>query len=106
MPLQADPGTLISGTHNEGQLVAAFLSELEDLNPPKAASIRNHYGLGFIERVCSPGGMDYPTTGETDRAGWLMEDLYDALDECAPDGHYFGAHPGDGADFGFWEAEG
>ena len=43
-----------------------------------------------------------------DRAGWYadaVEWMSDRLAECAPEGYSFGAHPGDGACFGFWEAD-
>jgi hypothetical protein len=36
---------------------------------------------------------------------WLLSDLFDALNDIAPDGCYFGAHPGNGSDYGFWEVE-
>ena len=35
-------------------------------------------------------------------AGYLLEELTDLLNEHAPAFTYFGAHEGDGADFGFW----
>lgn len=34
-----------------------------------------------------------------------LENLTDCLDNYAPEGYYFGAHPGDGSDYGYWEIE-
>ena len=34
--------------------------------------------------------------------GWVVDELTDLLNEIAPEGCFFGASEGDGADFGFW----
>ena len=41
----------------------------------------------------------------TEEAPEHVEALFDALNDCAPVGLYFGAHPGDGSDYGFWMSE-
>lgn len=35
----------------------------------------------------------------------LVSVLMDALNECAPDGYYFGSAEGDGASIGYWKCE-
>lgn len=52
------------------------------------------------------------TQGDNNAEWWRFEDaeaiqsqLIDVLDSYAPSGYYFGIHPGDGADFGFWKTE-
>lgn len=36
---------------------------------------------------------------------YLLDALFDAMNDLAPDGYYFGAHPGDGSDYGFWAVD-
>ena len=42
---------------------------------------------------------------ESDDAQFDLEWLFDELNTFAPPYFYFGAHPGDGSDYGFWLSE-
>ena len=35
-------------------------------------------------------------------ACWDLQAIEGAMEDLAPEGTWFGAHPGDGSDFGFW----
>jgi hypothetical protein len=48
--------------------------------------------LGYLERI------DLDTVDESE----LVDELIEALGEFASSGYYFGSHPNDGADFGYW----
>jgi len=58
----------------------------------------------FHELNADEYGSAYVDSVEMD-AQEIIVSLFDALDQLSPDGQYFGSHPGDGADFGYWENE-
>jgi hypothetical protein len=78
-------GSLSTGTMLPAHLIPTFMAEL-----PADHKLRREYDE-----------HGYNVAEEDD----ILEMLFDALDNLAPDGTYFGAHPGDGADYGFWPVE-
>ena len=96
----AEVGTIIHGTLRSSDLIVAFLEELDRLDPACAAEIRNAHPdevSWALRESARPVQGDEP-----EAATWLLEDLFNALDDLAPTGCHFGAHEGDGSDFGFW----
>ena len=83
-------------------------------------TLREQDLIPAFEEVLDSAGVEYDrpaavdklllglslTENEQEEVGfYLNESLFDLLDGIAPEGTYFGSHPGDGSDFGFWEAE-
>lgn len=107
----AEPGSVSHGTMREEDLIPTFCCRLEELameNYPLEDNVDvdsvNHLEKvkeirGRIDESCE--GLYY---GSED-AGYDLESLFDALDEYAPEGYYFGSHPGDSSDYGFWQCE-
>lgn len=106
-------GSVISGTHRNEDLIPAFIDALSErldtlsLSCPEGWELEysQEYGrvqehLGEIERRMEQEGYF-----EGDDAAWDLEWLFNELNALAPEGTYFGAHPGDGSDFGFWPEE-
>ena len=85
-------GTISHGTLKTEDLVESFSSEYERLGG--RASVAKHFRNVMF-------GRDLAGTYEEELV-WALEDLFNLLDEMAPEGTYFGAHEGDGSDFGFW----
>jgi hypothetical protein len=86
--------TVIHGTLRPEDLVAAFTDEYERIGgrPDNIKSFRSHL---LLEE-----GED-----REEELHFDLEDLYELLNELAPEGTSFGAHEGDGSDFGFWTYE-
>jgi len=114
-------GSISYGTLRPRDLISAFSHALEDLNPMEAKGIRQDHKA--VYRVLDAGLWDFVEEATLNddrwpgvetgrwRRTWLeksdscLEALQDALEAQTPDGYYFGAHEGDGADFGFWPVE-
>lgn len=91
--MYASFGTIIAGTHRPEDIIPAFADALRALavipdDPPL---------LDLLARA------DAWTEDSDD--DHLVAALFSALEQFSPPYGYFGAHPGDGADFGFWPDE-
>jgi len=100
METQIISGTIIHGTLRPQDLIPAFTEALSLVDP-----------TGYAQwTISAPFGIVPAHALEDDGAEWwqsedcphTLEALFDALDAAAPEGFYFGAHEGDGSDFGFW----
>ena len=90
--------TIIHGTLRGYDLYFAFFDELMALNAELYEKVRRSE---YMPHVAAARDDSHPWW-DGEECAELLELLFDALDECAPEDYYFGAHPGDGSDFGFW----
>jgi hypothetical protein len=106
-PAKCIVGSVSSGSLRREDLIPAFLDAFED--------IYNDAGPTLADKPCrilvntiykrisvsedSATSYDYYADECSDHD---LAELIDLLQEFAPPYCYFGSHPGDGADFGFW----
>lgn len=91
-------GSVSSGTMREEDLIPCFIDTIKYFNKSQAKRLeREEVKLQAIEDEDEK--MDLLSY-------FLNETLFDALNDYAPPYHYFGSHPGDGTDYGFWLSEG
>lgn len=86
--------TVSWGTHRPDDLIPKFMAVLKE------------YGKEAYDKYVSenPEVEDWKKLDDETK-GWVVDELFDLLDGIAPEDCYFGAHPGDGADFGFWQVD-
>lgn len=89
-------GTVSHGTMREEDLIPCFAELLEEL--AKEANRLEDFAALLQEAGAYAEGIKDETIDPLD----ILVDLFDALNEFAPEGCYFGAHEGDGSDYGFW----
>jgi hypothetical protein len=87
--------SLSHGTMKTVELVTSFMDFLSDVHDE--CDIYSEF-VDIQEQVENAQDLD-------DLEHILNEDIWNLLNKIAPDGCYFGGHPGDGIDYGFWEKE-
>lgn len=95
----ASIGSVSSGTMREADLIPAFSWELDyHLKRQPRSFKRKEYRkiIREAEKIEREGSFD------SEEASFILEALMEALEAFAPPYTYFGAHDGDGADYGFW----
>jgi len=91
-------GTVIHGTLRPQDLLPAFVELIDFVAPAVAAQIMVNGGA-----IPAHAAEDeYDEWWESDECQHRVEEMFDVLNDYAPEGYVFGAHPGDGSDFGFW----
>lgn len=100
-PAKADANRSLShATMRPQDLIPVFMEKLYKLNINR-----------WMDLVCENHDLCLALKAFDDKNPWfeseeasrlLNEDIFDALNECTPEGCYFGSHPGDASDYGFW----
>ena len=102
-------GSISSGTMRPEDLIPTFAAELHHVCISRRdipAKIRSkHYILFRVitGRLTNDSENYFDTDGSDAEAD--LDALFDALQEYAGPYFYFGAHPGNGSDYGYWLGE-
>lgn len=100
-------GSISHGTLRPEDFLRVFSEELERVSPDLQDCGQRDAKIiaearEILAHPSAATGSLYITPSMSERIEWCVADLIDALDCYAPSGMYFGAHVGDGSDFGFW----
>lgn len=110
----AELGSVSHGTLRSEDLLSAFISTLKGLQLANGQFLSRPENFGTRDRLANLIGEAqdvFGDDGETipeenqETASELVNEFCDTLNEFSPPFCYFGTHPGDGSDFGFWLSE-
>ena len=91
-------GSVSCGTMREEDLIPCFESVLDGADVD--------YSGNRPECVDALLEGEELTDKEREEVGYyLNETLFDLMNDIAPPNCYFGSHPGDGCDYGFWRED-
>ena len=98
-------GSVSSGTMRTQDLIPSFLWEADKLKlsrDERTAVLKIQARVNKVQNGKYKGSDAYWTDEMVD---WDLEELFDILDAHSLPYFSFGAHPGDGADYGWWLSE-
>lgn len=98
-------GSVSHGTLRSEDLIDSFIYELRQQTPchrEHRKLIREVEARIAAHERLSRRTPEMESYFDSEDASEDVQELCDALDSYAPSGFYFGTHPGDGSDFGFW----
>ena len=94
--------SVISSTLKIQDLIPAFLDVLKYTSEYQQIITSNNYEIKVIFEPYN----EYDDRWDSEFMHYFLnENLFDLLNSYAPEGYYFGSHPGDGSDFGYWKFE-
>lgn len=93
-------GSVSCGTMRTEDLIDSFIYELQSQRP-----LRREDRKLIREIRRNEKNMVDPTYYENEQSQWDLDALFDALNNYCLPYFSFGAHPGDGADYGYWLSE-
>lgn len=94
--------TIIRGTLRPQDLIPAFLEEIREKDSSRYEALQAKFF------PCPPAYALENEDSEwwnSEDCHYYLEELFEILNDFAPEGFYFGSHPGDGSDFGYWEVK-
>ena len=91
-------GSVSTGTLRAQDLAPAFFDLLGDVNPDLVGTDWWEQMQRDVARIVASGG-------DLENAPEIIERIEDEINYWLPEGLYFGAHEGDGSDFGIWQDE-
>jgi hypothetical protein len=96
-------GTISHGTLRTEDLLNACAFFLQDFQLEAYKELALPENRELAARIEQVKWDAFEADAYSEDADYLLnEDVFPLMDELAPMGHYFGAHPGDGSDLGFW----
>ena len=108
-------GTVSEGTMRPQDVLPAIMGVLAEYRPSAFNMIQYELAFGDDTRftqcqasivyseMCRNDNHPY---WDSEDVSWIINELaWDAMNDIAPEGYYFGSHPGDGSDYGFWQCE-